>query len=423
MTRFLPLVLIVVSSLLLTMPAAAQNGDPARDILVTIDNHGARTRSTSAGAPYRNRKRYSISPAARRSADGVRDEYSLQEIDHWPIRSLSIYCFVFRVPLGVDRDSVLQNLRGDKRIESAQALQEFKTSASLPAGYDDTYANLQRGLTILGIGLAHRISRGRGVRIAIIDSAADYRHEDLRGRVSKVEVFLDPKAGIDDSHGTAVASVIGANANNAKGIVGIAPEASLELFVACWANHPSDKALCNSFTLAKALDALLEDPPQILNMSLTGPFDPLIARLLASARAAGVIIVAARPDQPTEFNNFPASLKTVIGVGESERRQGDSAIAIDSIEDIYAPGEQIMVAIPNNAYDFRSGSSLAAAHVSGAIALLLAASPDLTFETILAFLRQSQDVESAGIVSINACVALQLADPSRACQLSADNSG
>ncbi|MCI0516222.1 MAG: S8 family serine peptidase [Woeseiaceae bacterium] len=421
MNTALPLAALVLSSLLPAVPAAAQNGDPERDILVTIDNQGARARGTSAGAPYRNRKRYSIAPAARRNADEVRDEYSLQEISHWPIRSLSIYCIVYRVRPGVDLANVIERLRGDKRIESVQPLHEFETSVSLHDGYDDKYANLQRGLAVLSIGAAHRISRGQGIRIAIIDSGADYRHEDLRGRVSRIDVFADKKAGMDLSHGTAVASVIGANANNAKGIVGISPEASLEVFVACWADDASDKTLCNSFTLAKALDALLEDPPHILNMSLTGPFDPLLARLLGKVTNAGVFVVVARPEEPTDRNRFPASLETVIGVGNSDRRQADAASG--SMQDLYAPGEQIMVAVPNDAYDFRSGSSLAAAHVSGAIALLLAVSPGLTFDSVLAFLRQSQDAEPADTVSINACIVLKLADPSRVCQLTADNSG
>lgn len=412
---------LVLPSIFLATAAGAQNTDSQRDILVTFDNEGARVQSTAASAPYRHRKRYSITAAARRNADDVRDEYSLSEVDHWPIRSLSIYCFVYRVPPGADRNAVIERLKMDERIESVQALHEFESSTSTSETYDDTYANLQHGLTILGIGQAHRISRGQGVRVAIVDGSADYHHEDLQGRVSKIAVFADKTAGTDASHATAVASVIGANANNAKGIVGIAPEASLELFVACWATDSSKKALCDSFTLAKALDAVLGDPPQILNMSLIGPFDPLLARLLNAAKNKGVIIVAARSAELNGRNDFPASLEAVIGVGNSKKRLVTAGPDLSTLE-IYAPGEQIMVAIPDDAYDFRSGSSLAAAHVSGAIALLLAVSPNLSFDSVLAYLRKSQAAAKADTVSINACVILQLANPSRACQLSADNS-
>ncbi len=410
------ILMFVFLSLLLVEPAAAQNNDADRDILVTFDNQGARVHSTGMSAPYRNRKRYSIAAAARRSADEVREQYSLVEVDHWPIRSLSIYCFVYRVPPGEDRETVIDRLKSDERIESVQALQEFETGTSVNAGYDDTYAHLQHGLSVLDISAAHRISQGHGVRVAIIDSDADSRHEDLRGRLRKIEVFADGKAGTDAEHGTAVASVIGANANNAKGIVGIAPEARLELFVSCWTEDSADNAICDSFTLAKALDTLLDEPPDILNMSLTGPFDPLLARLLDAVRNAGVVMVAARPAVVNDRNNFPASLEAVISVGNSERRLPNTGVSTQPSQDIYAPGKQIMVAVPNDSYDFRSGSSLAAAHVSGAIALLLAVSPDLPVTSVLAFLRESQNAGSTDAISINACIVLQLADPARTCK-------
>jgi len=409
------ILMFVFSSLLLVEPAAAQNNDADRDILVTFDNQGARIHSTGMSAPYRNRKRYSIAAAARRSADEVREQYSLVEVDHWPIRSLSIYCFVYRVPPGEDRETVIDRLKSDERIESVQALQEFETGTSVNTSYDDTYANLQHGLSVMDISAAHRISQGHGVRVAIIDSDADSRHEDLKGRLRKIDVFADGNAGTDAEHGTAVASVIGASANNAKGIVGIAPQARLELFVSCWTEDGADNAICDSFTLAKALDTLLDEPPDILNMSLTGPFDPLLARLLDAVQNAGVVMVAARPAVVNDRNNFPASLETVISVGNSEQRRPNSGVSTRPAQDIYAPGKQIMVAVPNDSYDFRSGSSLAAAHVSGAIALLLAVSPDLPFTSVLAFLRESQNAGTTGAVSINACIVLQLADPARTC--------
>ena len=120
----------VFSSLILVQPATAQRNDTERDILVTFDNQGARMHSTGMSAPYRNRKRYSIAATARRSADEVRDEYALLEVDHWPIRSLSVYCFVYRVPSGEDRETVIDRLKSDARIESVQALQEFETGTS-----------------------------------------------------------------------------------------------------------------------------------------------------------------------------------------------------------------------------------------------------------------------------------------------------
>ena len=263
---------------------------------------------------------------------------------------------------------------------------------------------------MLNIPDAHRYSLGKGIRIAVIDSDADIRHEDLVGRIDRVKVFADPDRTSDLNHGTAVTSVIGAIANNSAGIVGIAPAATVELFVSCWSTERSDNAVCDSFTLARALDALLDDPPNVLNLSLSGPDDDLVKRLIEKTAEAGVIIVAARAMNADSGNHFPAHLDTVIGVGSSEQQLLASNSASRSLANpntLFAPGNQIMVALPGDTYDFRSGSSLAAAHVSGVIALLLANNPELKFDTVLKILTASQAASVNGTRSVNACFALQ----------------
>jgi subtilisin family serine protease len=391
--------------------AVAQHANAERDILVTFDNAGARM--TTSRAPYRTRKRYAMTTEARKQARAVEDEYHLEQVDHWPIRSLSVYCFVYRVADGEDREQVLDRLRADVRVESAQALNQFETGMNASTGYDDAYAGLQYGLDTLELTLAHRYSRGEGVRIAVIDSSADTDHEDLEGRIASVRDFSGDRNAPDQHHGTAVTSVIGASANNAKGIVGIAPEASIELYIACWSEPGAETAVCDSFTLAKALDSLLEKPPQVLNLSLVGPADPLLERLLLKAHEQAVVLVAARPAERSVRRAFPAMMDEVIDVGSSAPGTADAGLSL------YAPGEQIIVALPGNEYDFRSGSSLAAAHVSGIVALLLSVSPDTDTSTITSLLERSQQRsqpgEGAGPVSVNACKALQLADGSLTC--------
>ena len=413
MPNRLPLLLLLVA-LVPMVHATDQPTDAHRDILVTFDNSGAGSLSGGSAAAYRYRKRYTISPQAHRDARAVAAEYSFVEVDHWPIKSLSVYCFVYRIPDDVDRNTVLRQLESDVRVESAQPLNEFGTEISAPEQYDDTYANLQHSLNLLSITAAHRYATGRGIRVAIIDSYADDDHEDLRGRVRKIEVFSEKQKDLNKEHGTAVASVIGANANNALGIVGVAPEASMDIFVSCWEESGNHHAVCTSFTLAKALDALLDDPPNVLNLSLAGPADPLIRRLLIKASDAGVVLVAASATAPDESNHFPASIDEVIGV-ESSMPATDAMTASDGSDELYAPGQQILVAIPDNAYDFRSGSSLAAAHVSGIVALLLSVSPELPFARVHEMLHESQQAEYADTVSVNACLVLQIDDRSRTC--------
>lgn len=402
-----------------TAIAEDRRPDPAHDILVTFANEGKGVIGTGVSEPYRKRKRYSIDTEVRRHAADIASEYVLTEVDRWPIRSLSVFCFVYRVSSDVDRDAVIERLRADARVESVQRMQQFETLASPRTEYDDTYASLQRGLDVMEIPAAHRYSRGQGVRVAIIDSHADADHEDLSGRVTETGFLADDDTSRNVEHGTAIASVIGANANNARGIVGVAPESVMELYVACRAEDGAFNAVCDSFTLAKALDALLEDAPDVLNLSLTGPYDPLLERLLNEVDRAGAVMVAARPPYSHKDNQFPASLDRVISVGSSDAPPAARPIDLANsprLREVYAPGEQIMVAVPDNAYDFRSGNSLAAAHVSGVIALLLAVSPNTPREAIQTYLRMSQRSSRAESLSVNACVVLQLLDQSRECR-------
>ncbi len=406
MFRCLATAIIVVAAAV-PATAIAEERDPKRDILVTFEN--PKIHATTTSAPYRARKRYTISTAARRQANAVAREFGLEQVADWPIQSLAVYCFVYRVAEGADRDRVIAALRADVRVESAQPLNVFAANVAATGGYDDTYAELQHGLNSLNLTAAHRYSRGKGVRIAVIDSNADARHEDLKGRIRRIEDFASDASSIDRNHGTAVVSVIAARANNARGIVGVAPEAKLDLFVACWSQAEFDTAVCDSFTLAQALDTLLENPPDVLNMSLAGPEDALIHRLLLAAHDLGVVLIAARPQDADDSQQFPASMEQVIAVSSSSTEVAKSG------DSIFAPGDQILVAVPDDNYDFRSGSSLAAAHVSGVVALVLAISPNSDTGEIQAVLRQSQAGTEDGRVSVDACAALRAADPSLGC--------
>ena len=391
---------------------ANETPDPKRDILVTFDNGAARATSAGLGTPYQHRKRYSIARIVRRDANALAEQYSLKKIEHWPIQSLSVYCFVYRVAEGADRNEIIASLNADSRVESAQPLQSFETSLNSGDAYDDQYANLQYGLDILGIAAAHRTSRGAGIRIAIIDSDADRAHEDLKGRVHRVREFANRGESVDRDHGTAIVSVIGARANNAVGIVGVAPEARLELYVACWSGGESEPAICDTFSLSKALDAMLENPPDVLNLSLNGPYDPLLERLIQKAIDVGVVIVAAGPSNGQARKDFPSTMKDVIGVGTMPLNGSAEGVSDTAL---FAPGDRILVAVPTDQYDFRSGSSLAAAHVSGVVALLLAAAPDQSAETIRGILQRSQVTELGSMISVNACNALNLVASSDPC--------
>ncbi len=179
---------------------------------------------------------------------------------------------------------MLERLRTDQRVALAEPLQDYAVQTTAP----DPYAGVQAGNERMDITQAHRISRGRGVRIALIDTGLASDHPDLQGRIDVQRNFVDNDAKRFqlDRHGTAIAGVIAANADNGVGIAGVAPEARLLALKACWQlQDGQDDARCNTFTLAQALASAIELKAKIINLSLTGPPDPLLSALAEKARA------------------------------------------------------------------------------------------------------------------------------------------
>src|SRR5262245_61924563 len=224
----------------------------------------------------------------------------------------------------------------------------------------------------MGVEAAHHSSRGRGVRVAVIDTGLGDGHPDLAGRVVETRDFVG--AGRADAHaeahGLAVAGLIAASADNGEGIVGVAPEADIVALRSCWQPDPSREAACNSFTLALALAAAIDLRTPVINLSLTGPRDPLLERLLERAIHHGAVVVGAVPEDAAASVSFPTALASVIAVQSAEAAGADRAAA-DGAAWVLAPGRELLTLAPGGRYDFENGSSLAAAQVSGVVALLL----------------------------------------------------
>jgi len=315
-----------------------------------------------------------------------------------------MHCVLFRIPPGTTREAVIENLMTDKRVLIAQPLNEFEsaTSASVKT-FDDPYARLQANVSALDVAEAHVISRGAGVRVAVIDTGIDTEHPDLAGRTQLTRNYIDDDAREfrNDRHGTQVAGLIAAAANNGIGIVGVAPDVKLMAYKACWQPSPAVAGRCNSFTLAQALADALAARAQVINLSLVGPSDPLLAALVDKATEAGVIVVGAVSSDPRL--GFPATLPRVLPVAEAESvLEGRSDI-------LRAPARDIVTLVPNGHYDFASGSSLATAQVTGVVALLLARNQKLGVDRLRTLLSQTtsrHDTTRGPFLSVNACAAL-----------------
>jgi hypothetical protein len=404
--------LLLCALSVLALPAGAQTMGPSavsgpradveRQILVTVDNPRTQ-RSLRAGSTPKSyggtSARYEVSPQARRSIERLEVRYPLKRLAEWPIDALGVHCAVFTITTADVRDAVLARLRSDPEVESAQPMQTFAVRTG--GAYDDPYFDLQPGLAAMDIAGAHRRSRGENVRVAIVDTGIDQGHPDLAGRIEEYVNLVDDAVPPVESHGTAVAGVIAAAANNGEGIVGVAPSARLLILRACWQSETKqagDSATCNSFTLARALSRAIEDRAAVINLSLAGPADVLLSRLLDRAIANGAIVVGAETEDPGSPDRFPASVPGVIGVRSAEWPDAGSGIC--------APGRNVLTLRPDGRYDFENGSSLAAAQISGIVALLRARNPRLKHEQALSLLEQSRASPETPACLVNACAAL-----------------
>ncbi len=346
------------------------------------------------------------SVAAARSAQPLRyrdllnrweRDYGLLRVADWPLSELKVRCMVFEVGAGYDIAAVLTSLGQETIVETAQKLQSFRTITST---YNDPYRKIQHSLASLGIDQSHRFATGKGVRVAVIDTGLDDSHQELRGKVKVKRNMVngDSRDFNQDVHGTAIAGVIAATANNANGIVGVAPDATIMAMKACWQTRPGyDAAICNSFTLAKSLNASIAAKADVINLSLAGPADPLLDRLVRRAMTKEIVVVGAV--DPVKPESFPASTPGVLAVAVPRNRYRNVKVAGRHL--LRAPGQQVVSIRPGNQYDTFSGSSISAAHVSGLAALAKEHKPHLNGQKLARILRDTVDPSSG---QPNACV-------------------
>lgn len=377
---------------------------PEHFIIAAVNNDSAAVMAHAGTTPrgYDGLTGYGPSENARRTMRSLENDYGLREVSVWPIAPLHMHCAVLEVPDGVDRRTLLAAMMQDRRIKLAQPLQSFATRTE---AYNDPYVELQRGFQQMDVAGAHPWSRGEGVRVAIIDTGADTRHVDLRANVAAAMNFVDSddEQFQRDRHGTEVAGVIAAVANNREGIVGIAPAARLLLLKACWqVRLDADAARCNSFTLARALVAAFDAHAQIVNLSLAGPADPLLSGLIREGLRRGVLFVGAAPPDTEEGKQALLHAPGVIEVASAESLPAPSSA-------LYAPGREILTLLPGGHYDFASGDSIATAQVSGVLALLLAKRIGLSAADAYRLLRDTS-ARTAGAggdgALVNACAAV-----------------
>jgi Subtilase family len=288
-------------------------------------------------------------------------------------------------------------------------------AAPSPAAASDAPAGdaAQYILEKLKISDVHRMVRGTNVPIAVIDSEIDLKHPDLEGvvaqRFSTVATPEKPHA-----HGTGMAGAIFAH----RRLLGTAPASRL-LAVQAFSTGAA-AAESTTFSILKGIDWSVSQGARIINMSFAGPKDPSLERALKLAYDKGIVLIAAAGNAgPKSPPLFPGADPYVIAVAATDVDDKLFAGANrGKYVSVAAPGVDILVPAPDNNYQLTTGTSVAAAEVSGIAALLLERNPKLTPADVRRILTASarrlspgDRDDNFGSGLIDPLKALQLADP------------
>jgi hypothetical protein len=314
--------------------------------------------------------------ARRRIAEELARRHGLTLLSDWPMPVLGVDCYVMEAPEGLAPGraaELLALLSRDPRVEWAEPMASYHgmqgqapaPRADAAAIHDPLYAT-QPAAKFWHIAELHQVSTGRNVRVAVVDSGVEDSHPDLAGQVLIRENFVDASPYAAESHGTAVAGIIAARAGNGVGIEGVAPGVRLLALRACW-EEAGGATRCNSFTLGKALNFALMHDAQVINMSLSGPRDGLLRRLIEVALARGITVVGAVDPQSAD-GGFPAAQPGVIAADEVRAR-------VAGLDAVVAPGRDVPSTAPGGRWNLVNGTSFSAAHVSAMAALLVELKP------------------------------------------------
>lgn len=250
----------------------------------------------------------------------------------------------------------------------------------------------QYALAKLRLPEAHTLAHGANVLVAVIDSGIDTRHPELANSVADSFDALGSSEG-PHVHGTGIAGVIASHAR----LMGAAPSARLIAIRAF--GQGSVGVESSTFVILKSLDHAVTQHAQIINMSFAGPKDSLIERAVNAVAARGIVMIAASGNAGAKSPPlYPAANPNVIAVSATDARDKlFEASNRGSYIALSAPGAEIFLPAPDQKYQIASGTSFAAAYVSGIAALMLERNGALKPDDMRAILtRTARDLGSPG---------------------------
>ena len=275
----------------------------------------------------------------------------------------------------------------------------FNPAQSFAAATNDPLIDQQWGLTAIGAPSVWSITRGAGVTVAVIDSGSG-PHPDLNANLDTGRTMFGSidSAGVVDvdvaGHGSHVSGIIAAVADNAIGGSGVAPQARI-LPIRVLDSFGSG----DSKDVSKAVRFAVDAGVKVINLSLGGATESTsLTAAIQYAVDRNVLVVAAAGNGTADSTpKWPAASDLALAVTAVDRTNGVTSFdQRGEYIDLAAPGSSILSTASND-YKIQSGTSMAAAFVTGAAALLFAAQPSITAAQVRDVLqRTATDIGALG---------------------------
>lgn len=223
------------------------------------------------------------------------------------------------------------------------------------------------GIARIKANLAWDITRGKGVRVAVLDTGIDFNHPDLKDNYRGGVSFVTGESTPEDfnRHGTHCAGTIAAAINGA-GVVGVAPAAYLYAVKVLAADGSG-----NWSWLISGLSWCISNGIHVASMSLGGDAAPnALKNMCDLAFARGVLLVAAAGNNHPKPVNAPARYGSVVAVSAIDSANAIAGFSCRGPEvELSAPGVNVLSSVPGGGYGTLSGTSMACPHVAGTAAL------------------------------------------------------
>jgi hypothetical protein len=344
-------------------------------------NSGGNRNNGGGGAPQQGNQNFvpnevitAFAPGTTPQAIGlIARRYELTQLDSQSFPLIGTSLYRWRLGGGRTVANTVRALGGERIVAVVQPNYVFtlqEETAKIVAGTQGDAA--QYVLAKLQCAQAQQMATGKDVLVAVIDSEIDAKHPDLDGTIVK---SLDALGGDakPHAHGTSMAGAIAAHGK----LLGIAPGAQV-LAIHAFDDTPG-AARGSSFVIYKGLQWAADNGARVVNMSFAGPADPTLQRMLAAAYDKGIVLVAAAGNAgPKSDPLYPAADPNVIAVTATDSDDHLFQMANRGRHiAVAAPGVDIFALAPGDEYVFTTGTSIAAAHVSGIVALLLEHKPSL----------------------------------------------